>query len=852
VYPASPEEDSLKTSGKKPVRIYNTSRISEAPKIDGVLDDPCWQIGKWEGNYTQWTPNEGAKPTKPTEFKIFYDDKNIYAAIRVYDDPDKISKKLGRRDEFLGDMAGVNFDSYHDHRTGFEFDLTSAGQQVDIILTNPTNSDYDWNAVWYGKVSMEDSAWTAEFRIPLSQLRYSSAEEQVWGLHVWRWIDRLQEESDWEPQSSTGPGALYLFGELHGIKNLPASRRIEIMPYALGRIKTFQKDKNNPYADKGRSLFGNAGVDAKIGLSSNLTADLSINPDFGQVESDPSVMNLSAFETFYDEKRPFFLEGKNIFRFDFNDVNLFYSRRIGHTPEYRPELQDHEYMDYPENSSILSAAKISGKSQDGLAIGILHSFTSKEYAQTSLNGTKRDVIAEPLTSYFIGRVQKDFDEGNTILGGIVTSVNRFINDDHLRFLPENSYTGGIDIKHQWNDKEYYVDAKFAGSTINGSPEAITNLQASSARYFQRPDFGHTGIDSSATTLSGHGGSIEIGKGSKGLWRYSTAVNWRSPGLELNDIGYMQTADIITQQVSLSYFVVQPVSVFRSYSFSLNQNNNWDYRMNYLSSGYGFNLSMELLERIAFTYKITYKSEKLETRLLRGGPAAYTPGKWTHHFFLRSDPGKEYYLEVSSDIAMTGNDNSKYYYMYPYMSYRPVDQLKLSVGMEYSYNMDRLQYIGTYPVNNENKYLLAKINQHTLGFTFRIDYNFTPAISLQYYGSPFASTGEYSEFKKITEPRSGDYNKRFAILNPVLEGGTYNTGINGLDFSRPDFNFSQFRSNLVFRWEYLPGSQLYLVWSNDMTYSASPASDNAVKTLSMLKDIHPNNLFLMKFNYWFTI
>ena len=500
-------------SNTKPVRIYNTTRLTTAkPTIDGVLNDPCWQTGEWSGDYTQWIPKEGARPSQETQLKILYDDKNIYVALRAFDkEPEKISRKAGRRDELIGEQMGITFDSYHDHRTGFEFSVTAAGQKVDLILTNPMEADFNWNAVWYMKTGLEDSAWVAEYEIPLSQLRYSNADEQVWGLHVWRWIDRLSEESDWEVQSLTGPGMLYAFGELRGIKGIPRSQRIEIMPYAVGKLKTFEKVAENPFARKGRSWMGNVGLDAKIGLSSNFTADLTVNPDFGQVESDPSVMNLTAFETFYEEKRPFFLEGKNIFKFDLGDAGIFYSRRIGHSPEYRPELGKDEYLKYPDNTSILSAVKISGKSAGGLAVGVMHSLTAGENARLYSAGNTKDLRVEPLTSYTVGRVQQDYKEGNTVLGAIFTATNRFINDAYLNFLNRNAFSGGVDFLHQWNEKEFFLDAKIIGSSINGNPGAIANLQRSSARYYQRPDASHIKYDPSLTQLSGQGGRIKIGR-----------------------------------------------------------------------------------------------------------------------------------------------------------------------------------------------------------------------------------------------------------------------------------------------------------------------------------------------------
>jgi hypothetical protein len=851
--------DTSNTYQKRSVRVYTTTRLTtERPAIDGILDDVCWKTGEWAGDFTQWIPNEGAKPSQPTYLKILYDDNNIYVAIRAFDsEPDKIIRKGGRRDEFNGDVVGINLDSYHDHRTGFEFNITAAGQKIDLILTNPSNGDYNWNAVWFAKVGFEDSAWTAEYEIPLSQLRYSSDNEQVWGMHCWRWIDRLQEESDWEPESSTGPGMLYQFGELHGIKGLPKSRRIEIMPYALGKLNTFKSEPGNPFADKGRSLSGNLGLDAKIGLSSNFTADLTINPDFGQVESDPSIMNLTAFETLYEEKRPFFLEGKNIFNFDLSNSNIFYSRRIGHAPSYTPTLRDNEYMDYPDNTTILSAAKISGKTANGFSIGVLQSLTAHEYTELSLANTRRDVSVEPLTNYLMARVQQDFDEGNSSLGGVLTSTNRFIKDPQLEYLNRNAYTGGIDLLHHWNDKEYYIDVKLIGSMIDGSTDAMRILQNSSARYFQRPDASHLQFDSTITQLSGYGGEITIGKGSKGLWRYSTELHWRSPGLELNDIGYMQTADIIEQENSISYFVNQPVSIFRTYSIGLNQFNNWDFGMNHLSSGGKLSIYLEFLNKWAISTSANYTSQALDTRILRGGYAMLVPAIWTNNFYVRTDPSEKIFFEITTNVSQSNNQSSQYFSIQPGISVMPMNTLKITMSVNYSDNFDNLQYIATKSVNGDNRYILGKIKQQTIGATFRIDYNITPELSIQYYGSPFATVGKYSDFKSVTNSKAAKYNDRYSILNPVLNSSNYDVSENNnsqVDYSygNPDFNFSQLRSNLVFRWEYRPGSQIYFVWSQDRTYNIIPGIKSLSQTMSDLGKVYPNNIFLIKFSYWFSI
>ncbi len=834
--------DTLKSVSQQSVRVYRTTRLTtEKPIIDGILDDACWKTGEWAGDYTQWIPNEGAKPSQPTQVKILYDDGNIYVAIRAFDsEPEKIFRKAGRRDEFNGDVVGINFDSYHDHRTGFEFNITAAGQKIDLLLTNPSHWDVSWNAVWYAKVGWEDSAWTAEYEIPLSQLRYSSDDEQVWGMHCWRWIDRLQEESDWEPQSSTGPGILYQFGELQGIKGLPGSRRIELMPYSVGRLRTFTSEPGNPFADKGRSWFGSAGLDAKIGLSSNFTADLTINPDFGQVESDPSVMNLTAFETLYEERRPFFLEGKNIFNFDCDEASLFYSRRIGHAPSFSPSLGTSTYMDFPENTTILSAAKISGKTADGLAVGVLHSLTANEQARIDSSGTDGTIGVEPLTNYVIARVQQDFEQGNTVLGGIVTAVNRFINDPHLDFLNRNAFTGGIDLLHQWNDKEFYVDAKLVGSTINGSTQAISILQNSSARYFQRPDANTVAYDDTRTQLSGYGGSIKIGKGSKGLWRYSIELDWRSPGLDLNDIGFMQSADIVKQENAISYFVNQPVSIFRTYSIGVTQFNHWDFGMTHLFSGGRVAIYLEFLNKWAISANSGYTSQALDTRLLRGGFAVLVPAVWNSSLYIKTDPSERVFFDITAGVSSSGSHSAHNQYVQPGLSVTPFNTVRISIGLNYSSNTDNLQYVDTESTNAESRYILGKINQHTLGATFRIDYNITPELSIQYYGSPFATVGNYSEFKTVTNPRAAEYADRFSFINPdpVVRN--------------PDFSFSQFRSNLVFRWEYRPGSQLYFVWSQERTDYLMPGGDSVSEVLSGLRKVHPDNIFLVKCSYWFTL
>jgi hypothetical protein len=841
--------DSLKTKIEK---VYTTTRLTtEKPVIDGVLDDACWQNNNWAGDFIQWIPNEGAAPSFPTYINILYDSKNIYVAIRAVDyEPEKIIRKASRRDELSGDMVGINFDSYYDKRTGFEFNVSAAGQKTDLILTNPMNADMNWDAVWKVKVGMEDTAWIAEYEIPLSQLRYSSDAEQTWGLHVWRWLDRKQEESDWEPLTLTGPGMLYQFGKLKGIRDLPKSRRIELMPYMLGRVSTLEKNEANPYAGKGFRPFGSIGLDAKIGLSSNFTADVTINPDFGQVESDPSVMNLSAFETFYEEKRPFFLEGRNIFNFDFNGNNLFYSRRIGQSPTMMPAVNPGEFINYPQNTSIVEAAKISGKTANGLSVGILQSLTNVEKAAIGNGNSERHEVVQPMMNYSLLRVLKDYNQGTTMLGAIFTGTHRFL-ESYPQFenLPGNAYTGGIDFHHQWNDKEFFLDAKWVMSRVQGDAKAIGMLQQSSARFYQRPDAEHLQYDSLLTQLSGQGGSIKIGKGSKGNFRYSTGLQWRSPGLELNDLGYMQMADQVFNQNELSYFTNQPIGIIRSFSAGVSQNNYLDYAMNYQMAHFHGNFNLQFLNRWGVNMHFCHFPESVDTRLLRGGPAMKVPLKTHADLKVSSDGSKKASFSLYTFYETAGEESAETFTMAPTFTYHPFNTLKLSLRTELSVNRNELQYVGK-AWNLPGEVILGNIVQQTLNITFRADYHLTPELSIQYYGSPFASSGDFTNLKLVNNPLANTLEERYHVL------GAGNDNIPLLSEAwgvrNPEFTFSQFRSNLVFRWEYKPGSKLFLVWANERTMYQQTPSGSIVKAFNGLSQAFPTNVFLVKLNYWFSL
>lgn len=860
--PAWTHEKPHSGEGKSGRRVYETQKIkSTPPKIDGRLNDPCWKEGIWSGDFVQQRPVEGAKPSQQTEIKILYDEQNIYVAIRAYDnEPKKIDRQAGRRDMFTGDVVGVCFDSYHDYRTGFEFNLTAGGSKIDLLLTNQ-GVDLSWDAVWYGKTASEDSAWTAEMQIPLSQLRYNNEDEKVWGLHAWRWINRNQEECQWNLIPRDAPGPVYSFGELRGIREIPKSRRIELMPYSVYRINQTQHTPSDPFTKAERNDF-TAGLDGKIGIASDFTLDFTILPDFGQVEADPSVLNLSAYETYFEEKRPFFLEGRNIYQFNTSDNHLVYTRRIGRSPVISPELQEGEYIHTPKYTRILGAVKLSGKDAKGLSLGIIDALTSAEFAEISDGINTRHTAVEPYTNYFIGRIEKDRDNANTVFGGIVTAVNRNINSPELLILNREAYSAGIDFRQYIKEKTYYIDIESVIGHIRGSQEAILRAQTSSARYFQRPDAPYVQLDSTRTSLTGTAGSIQFGKGSNGSWRFSENFSWSSPGLELNDVGYLRSTDRIEQSTSLAYVKTEPELIFRFYQVAFQQYNRWDFGGRLQSSSISLGASAQFSNLWSANFNVSRYNPSYENDILRGGPSMKEPGGWTSFLSVRTNSAKKITLSLNTSLYSADAIDQYNVFIAPGMNMKLTRKLQMSSYFSYSIGMNDMQYITSIPINGDTRYITAALQQERLNMTFRLDYTILPGLSIQYYGSPFLASARYDDYKKITNPVASDYSDRFTYIARNLSANPATQPEIAVDenydqqadyfIQRPDFFFRQFRSNLVARWEYKAGSSLYFVWSQGRTGSDADPSLGFSDGIKFLAEDFPTNIFLIKLNYWFSL
>lgn len=618
-----------------PKRVYETRRTGEPPRVDGRLDDAAWDLVEWSTDFVQYEPAEGEPPTRQTAFKMVYDDEAVYFAFRAYDDPQQVRSLLARRDRFPGDWVEVNIDSYFDRRTAFSFTLSLSGTRGDEFISNDGNNwDSNWDPVWEGATHLDDDGWTGETRIPLSQLRFSGAQKQVWGLQVMRRLFREEERSTWQHIPKGGSGWVSRFGMVEGIEGLEARRRVELLPYGVAKAESFEAEPGNPFRD-GNDGSITAGLDGKLGVTSDLTLDFTLNPDFGQVEADPSEVNLTAFETFFEERRPFFVEGANIFDLPlapaitgggFTQDRLFYSRRIGGAPPHSPDLEEDEFADTPGNTSILGAFKLSGKTPGGLSVGVLDSITERERASVDFLGQRRALSVAPLTNYFVARLQQDLRGADTQIGLMLTAVNRDLADAHLDFLPRQAYAGGLDFSHYFDGRTYRLEGNMLGSYLRGSAAAIDDAQRSSARYFQRPDNGHVSYDPDRTSLAGHSGSLRLTRTtSQSAFRFQTGAAWRSPGFEINDIGFMRNADEINQFTWVAWQFRNPFSIFRRAQINANQWLDWDFGGNFLGARANTNAHVTFLNNYQMGAGFTWEGERLSSTELRGGPASRWPG-----------------------------------------------------------------------------------------------------------------------------------------------------------------------------------------------------------------------------------
>jgi hypothetical protein len=868
---AAKDKSSRQTPPSLEQRVVRAVRTEDVIAIDGRLDEQAWRNPAVDG-FTQNDPQDGAPSTEKTHVWVAYDDEALYVAAFCFDsEPEGIVSRLGRRDSDVdSDWFMFAVDPYYDRRTGYLFGVNPAGSIMDEALSNDIEDDESWDGVWEGRAGLNDRGWTVEMRIPFQQLRFPKKEEYVWGVNFRRIIKRKNEEASfsWVPKSEAA--FVSRFARLVGIQNINPGRHVELFPYAVGQTQFRPAEAGNPF-ESGRKILGNAGFDLKVGLKSNLTLDATVNPDFGQVEVDPAVVNLSAYETYYEEKRPFFIEGASIFdgfgrggvyinaNINWPSPRFFYSRRIGRPPQGHVS-QEGDYYVVPDRTTILGAAKITGK-LGGWNVGVINALTPREYARIDLLGQRSQEEVEPFTYYGVVRAQKDINQGQQGFGFIATGVARNPENPVLQnLLSKNAFSLALDGWTFLDDgRNYVIGGWFGGTRIEGTAENILRLQKSSMHYFQRPDASHVEVDPLATTLSGWGGHLSFAKqGGNSLLLFS--VGALSPGFDPNDAGFQYSAsDVINVQLLPGYQWTKPGKVFQQVLLAGGLFRNYDFGGNKTWDGVLL-ISEGLFRNFwRFNFLTAYNPDTMSNQLTRGGPLAMMPWGYQFELGLETDGRKALIFEAGG-MLYDQPDTGTQWQAEVDVRWRPSSNFSLSLGPEFMRERTEIQWVtkvddplmtATYG----SRYVFGHIDQQVVAATIRFNWTFTPRLTLQGYLQPFLGVGTYSRFKELAMPKTSDYSL-YGESGSTVEyiEGRYYVDPDGpgpaetFSFANPDFNVKSLRGTVVLRWEYLPGSLLYFVWTQNRVDYTHPGDFRLRRDLGDLLTAPGDNIFLIKVSF----
>ena len=805
-----------------PRRTAQAVRAGVLPSVDGRLDDPAWNEAQPLTGFTQRTPFPGRPATEATEARVLYSDNALYVGIRAFDSrADQITGRLTRRDERSdSDWVGVHVDTYHDRRTAFQFAVNAAGVKLDIFRFNDIEEDLSWDAVWDVQVSRDSAGWSAEFRIPFNQLRFGGGERPVLGFNIHRRINRLNEVADYYPIAPGGTAFVSSYGDLEGIRDVNPPGPREIRPYMLLGEVMRQEERGNPFRP-GQDFTGTAGADFRLGVTSGLTLTGAINPDFGQVEADPATVNLTAQEPFFAEKRPLFTEGADAFRFAISTnrdgpEQLFYSRRIGRAPQGEADERGGYVQEIP-TTRILAAGKLTGRPSAGWGLGLLAAMTREEEAQVvdSSGGLHQDVI-EPRTAYLAGRLTRDLRAGRTSLGVFGTAVRRALTGDvsHLR---SGAYSLGAELRHRFLNDRYRLRAWVAASRVEGSAASLDSTQASSVHYFQRPDDSASDYDPTRTSLSGLAAQFDVGK-ENGNWLWGATATGRSPGFEVNDMGFQFWAGRVWQTASITRRWLTPGKLFRSADLRLSQ---FSF---FTVGGQGINRGANLVSNFVLANQWTgqaavwLRAGGLDPTALRGGPALRLPGNWYTTGTVLTDGRRRIQMGLAWDV---------WYYpdapgfwgveLSPTVHWRPAANQEFQFGLRLENLSEDRQFIES----AGDEYLLGLLRQKTAALTLRVNRTFTPTLSLQLYAEPFVSIGRYTGYRRVLDAHASSPADQFeelgsgrvSVAGDQLTADLDNDGVHEIQTDRPDFTIVSLQANAVARWEFLPGSTLFLVWQH---------------------------------------
>jgi hypothetical protein len=882
---AFPDSAALRHADGRTPRTVVAVRVAQPPAVDGRLDDAAWTHGAPVGGFTQMVPDEGKPATESTLVWIVYDDHAVYVAARLFDsDPARIERRLGRRDGFLeSDMFFVNFDSYHDHRTAFEFAVTPTGVKQDDITSNDFFfGDRSWDPVWDVRTAIDSLGWTVEMRVPFSQLRFPPREEQLWGVQFFRNVFRKNEQSQFEPKLRTETGYASRFAHLVGLRRIPPARRLEALPYTVARATARPvTDPLDPFGES-REYFASAGLDLKYGITSGLTLDATVNPDFGQVEADAAFVNLSAFEIQLGERRPFFVEGANIFEFGAGGrfirfggtPQLFYSRRIGQPPGHYPDARG-GYVDAPSATTILAAGKITGKTANGWSVGLLDALTAREFADgVDSAGRSFSAQVEPLTNYFVGRVRREL-RGTTGFGLLGTAVLRDLSDTTQRFRHAQAYALAGDFFHRWQSNTYSLTGSVGTSLVTGDTLALQRTQTSSVRYYQRPDQDRVRYDPDRTSLWGATADVRIAKDG-GSSNWAVGASTTTPGFEVNDLGFQTRVDRASVAGFLGHRWTQPGRVFREASVSTSGGPSWNYDRDLIGASWGAFLFGRFLNYWGYNVGLNYSFESWNDRLTRGGPVTVDPAEFNVSGGFFSDGRKRVTLNLFGFYTRSAV-GSRFAGVFPSIGVRPSGAVTFEVSPEVTFGRSTAQYVTQRPdtlatATYGTRYLFAALDQRTIDVTLRVNVTMSPALSVQAYVQPFAFAGDFADFKELVAPRTFDflrYGRDGASTDTVLATtATGDPAVYGFDpdgpggpaapmtVTNPDFTTRSFQSNVVLRWEYRPGSTLFVVWtlgrSQFRPFDPTLHTGGELADLVLFRAIRPVNTVQVKLNYWLSL
>ena len=861
----------------------------DAVSIDGRLTESAWSAATPITELHQQTPDEGRNPTQRTEVRILFDANAIYVGARMYDTagPAGVRKLLVRRDQLLDDNAtdkiALVLDPYHDRQTRVWFELNPLGVKGDHL-----NGDASFDPVWEGAASVDSLGWTAEFRIPLSQLRFPRDSVQTWGFQIWRTIARRNEYdmwAFWRNNENGGPG---YFGTITGLALAQQPRQVELLPYVVAKSRFALPTLGDPFRRR-EEMTSRVGGDVRYNITSAFTLDATVNPDFGQVEVDPAVVNLSDFETTFQEKRPFFVANSSAFSFgglncffcsNVSSLNVFYSRRIGRAPQLgNVARSEAAFADVPDASTILGAAKITGRTAAGLQVALLEALTNRVSARyvTATNAPTLEREVEPRTNYFVGRVRKDLRNGDTRVGMITTLTNRFMGDSSERSrLRASAQLVGADILHYWSKRNYSFWGQLAVSNVAGDTAALRRTQLTSAHYFQRPDRTATSdglfdisYDPRRTSLQGYGFYGRLAKES-GDWLWETSQNWRSPGFEVNDIAALGRTDYKWMQASVLRQWTRPGRWYRDANVIVAAQQQLDY------DGDRTDLEEALWGRVTLpNYMglggfVINHPPTLDALRTRGGVVVRSAGFNYISASVSGDSRQRVAWDLGGDHGRDITGDGWAGDGYVNLIIKPRENIRLSFGPSFSRSIEPKQFVTNITDATNTRFgglrnVFAELDQHSLSMNTRLNATFSPTLTLELFAQPFLASGRYTDVKEYAAPRTGDvllYGRDVGTLveERKLNGELQRYRIDpdgagpAAEFTvdNPDFNVRSLRGTAVVRWEYRPGSTLFFVWTQERSGSDSFGDFDFQRDRSALFRDRPINVFQVKASYWLGI